>query len=341
MSDDYMWDPSASADAETERLERILKHARYRPATERLAFRLGGLRPRRAAPVWMRLAAALAVAGAVSGAWMLWSARTAAWDVQVSGGVARIASRPVTGAARLGVGEWLETDPDASARVRVGVIGQVEVAPGTRVGLVSAGLLEKRMSLSRGTIHAMIFAPPRRFFVNTPWAVAVDLGCAYSLSVENNGDGLLRVTAGWVGFQAGGRESFIPAGAACRTSAGTGPGTPFYLDSSDELQQALAELDSVSTAPWPRLALERVLAEARQRDGVTLWHLLFRVPPAERVLVYQRFSELLPVPPEMEKDAVLRLERRAMDRLWNALGLGPMQWWRRWKWPWAMLTPTG
>jgi len=59
--------------------------------------------------------------------------------------------------------------------------------------------------------------------VDTPSARAVDLGCQYTLNVDDRGDGLLKVTMGWVAFDTDGRESFIPAGAACRTRKRGGP----------------------------------------------------------------------------------------------------------------------
>ena len=74
----------------------------------------------------------------------------------------------------------------------------------------------------------MIWAPPRLFFVDTPAGVAADLGCAYTLEVDDHGDGLLHVTSGWVALQLKDRESMVPAGASCATRPGVGPGTPFF-----------------------------------------------------------------------------------------------------------------
>ena len=74
----------------------------------------------------------------------------------------------------------------------------------------------KRLTLQRGELHAFIWAPAREFVVDTPSARAVDLGCEYTLNVDEKGDGMLRVALGWVAFQVGDREAFIPAGAHLR-----------------------------------------------------------------------------------------------------------------------------
>ena len=80
------------------------------------------------------------------------------------------------------------------------------------------------MSLAQGTIHARIWAPPKFFFVNTPSAVAIDLGCAYTLQVDEDGAGLVQVTHGWVGFEHERAGSFIPAACGVRHAPGRWPG---------------------------------------------------------------------------------------------------------------------
>ena len=93
-------------------------------------------------------------------------------------------------------------------------MGEVEVEPNSQLSVVTLGKTEQRLDLKRGRITAMIWAPPGQILVNTPSAVTVDLGCAYTLEVDSNGVGLVKVTAGWVAFESEGKESFIPATAA-------------------------------------------------------------------------------------------------------------------------------
>jgi WD40 repeat protein len=129
------------------------------------------------------------------------------------------------------------------ARIAVGEIGEVQLEPATRAGLVDAGERSHRLALARGVMHATIWAPPGQFRVETPSAVAVDLGCRYTLEVADDGSGLLRVEAGWVGFESRGLQSLVPAGAACPTRRGIGPGTPYREAAPEALRRALAEID--------------------------------------------------------------------------------------------------
>jgi hypothetical protein len=235
----------------------------------------------------------------------------------------------IDGSARLRTGQWLTTDNLAAARLAVGRIGQVVVEPNSRVQLVESRGREHRIALERGTIHARIWAPPKFFFVQTPSAVAIDLGCAYTLSVDDGGKGVLRVTQGWVALEHEGRESFIPEGAMCLTSPGAAPGTPRYDDAPGGYGAALALLDfGAPDDPRRADALDLVLSSARRRDALTLWHLLSRGSPDERSRAYDRLAELAPPPNGISRSAVLAGDRRALNRWWDSLGLGSAGWWK-------------
>lgn len=264
---------------------------------------------------WIPAAAAASVLLAVA-AYLSLRSRAGGWEV------VRLAGAPAVGADRLGqagrisVGEWLETDEHSRARIKVGAIGEVHVEPNTRIRLVAARLREHRLALAKGVMHAKIWAPPRLFFVETPAALAVDLGCIYTMRVDDQGFGLLRVISGWVLLEHGGRESMVPGGAMCRTRPGDGPGTPYFEDAPASLRDSLDRFDSGSGSPD---LLPRILAEARPRDTLALWHLLSRIGRRDRSRVYDRMAALAPVPAGVPKEAVLRLDRAALERWRNEL----------------------
>jgi len=115
----------------------------------------------------------------------------------------------VSESGQLHIGDWLETDGNSKARLAVGLIGEIEIEPNTLLRLVQANLTDHRIELKHGTIRATIWAPPRLFFVETPSAVAVDLGCAYTLVVDETGGSFLHVTSGYVALEFDGHESLF------------------------------------------------------------------------------------------------------------------------------------
>ena len=334
MSGDYLWDGSGEPDPEIQRLEAALRPLRG----TRRAPDLGPRRPRLASSFGSgrALAAAAAVVLALAAATLprrFEPATPAGWDLAWLEGASWPAARVVR-ETRLGVGEWIDTR-EGRARLAVGEIGEVQLEPATRVGLLDAGDRSHRLSLARGVMHAMIWAPPGQFLVETPSAVAVDLGCRYTLEVGDDGAGLLRVEAGWVGFESRGLRSLVPAGAACPTRREVGPGTPYFETAPEALRQALAEID-FGTDPGARpAALDAALAVAGERDALSLWHLLSRLDGDERARVHDRLAVLVPPPVEVTREGILRGDPDMRDTWWDELGLGSADFWREWTGRWS------
>jgi hypothetical protein len=164
----------------------------------------------------------------------------------------------------------------------------------------------------------------------------VDLGCQYSLHVDDSGAGLLRTTLGWVGFKLADHEAFIPAGAVCATRPEVGPGTPYFEDAPGAFCDALSKFDFGGGTPQERSAeLGVVLRDARERDALTLWHLLVRASEADRGRVYDRLAALVPPPKGVTREGILRLDQKMLDAWWNQLGLGDVSLWRTWERSWT------
>jgi hypothetical protein len=331
VSGDYLWDGSGEPDPEVRRLLALLSPLRGRRQPPELPARAG---PAGAAlGGWGSLAAAAAVLLACAALLSRGPGAGEGWDLAWLDG--ERAGRP----ARLAVGEWMETGR-SRARLAVGDVGEVRLEPSTRVGLVDAGRRSHRLSLARGGMRAVIWAPPGRFMVDTPSATAVDLGCEYTLHVDGRGDGLLRVETGWVGIEDRGRLALVPAGAACAMRRGVGPGTPWYETAPASLRAALETVDFGPPAERAA-ALGTALADARERDAFSLWHLLCRLGGEDRERVFDRLAALVPPPPGVTRDGIVRGEQAMREAWWDELGLGSSRFWRDWTGEWSDPAPPG
>jgi len=331
MSDDYLWDGSGTPDPDVQRLEALLGRLRS-PLADAPAPRLPS------PPIRWRtlryLGPALATAAAVLimiGVTLRTTRAVASWEVASLAGQPHVESSALAGTGRIAVGQTLVTDGASQARMTVGTIGQVTIDTNTRVRLVATRDGHHRLALEHGTLRAVINAPPGQFVVNTPSATATDLGCAYTLHVDEDGAGYLSVTSGWVALELHGRESLVPVGASCRTDATRGPGTPSYDDADPELRRALDDFDDARDAAARTSALGRVLEHAGPGDAMTLWHLISRADAADRPIIVDALQDVLPMPSGVTREAVLRLDPAALDQWWNALGLGEANWWRKLK----------
>lgn len=346
MNDRYLWDGSGKPDAELLRLEKVLTQLRHKGeapvfpmviSAKEEKFSLGFLQmlwPRRFAAIAAMVLLALVTGVLISRPPSLTAPRPG-WEVEQVAGAPTIGADTINQANKKGkleIGQLLVTNADSRASINVGGVGQVDVDPGSRVRLLQTSRDRKRISLEEGTIHAAIWAPPGEFVVDTPSAVAVDLGCVYTLHVNADGSGVLRTTLGWVGFHLNGRDSFIPAGAMCPTRPKLGPGTPYFEDAPPSFRTALSQLDFENQSAAARAAaLGIVLSQARKGDALSLWHLLSRTTGAEREQVFNRLAELLPPSAGITREGILRLDRKQLDLWWNQLDVGDISIWRFWE----------
>jgi FecR protein len=299
MSEEYLWDRTGAPDPEIERLEGLLGRFGYREKPRVHVMRR-----------WMALAASLVLLS--GGVYMANRSAPTQWTAE---------------GRQISEGQTMTTGATGELVLRSEFVGEVRLAPNSQLKMMRGADEEQRLALQRGTMHALIWAPPARFSVDTPSARTIDLGCAYNLTVNGDGSGLVSVETGWVAFQAGSSESFIPAGAACRTRPRSGPGIPYFQDASEELRDGLGRWDRSNG----KEGLDSVLASARARDGISLWHLAVRTSGKDRELVVTRFAGLVP---GIDAEGLMRGKGTAIDGAWNALGLGGTDWWRSWKHRW-------
>jgi hypothetical protein len=345
LKNDYLWDGTGAPDAEILKLERALGRFRHAGRAPELPEDFVAAREARGSrqPLrgWFQFAAA---AASVLVVFSIWSelrighapvAGGVSWGVQQVAGAPRVGAKAIRGAGEkstLRIGQTLETDEQSRASITVSDVGQVDIDPQTRLRLAESRSARTRLDLERGTIHAMIWAPPGEFLVDTPSALAVDLGCAYTLQVDDSGAGLLRTRMGWVGFRLNGRDAFIPAGAVGETRRGIGPGTPYFEDASEKFRAALREFDFAKLSEQERSAqLTIVLEQARKRDALTLWHLLSRASVADRGRVFDRLNEFVPAPSGATRGGIERGEHAMLDAWWNELGYDDISVWRKWE----------
>ena len=349
MNEDYLWDGCGDPDPEVQKLENLL--GRYRRDLPRPAFdQVVVDEPARhrwpfpAFPYSLHWAAAALVLLVAVTTLVVFRARWShdsgpAWEI------ARIEGAPRVGwhwlsrnseTTKLKVGQTLVTDNSSRASITLDETGSIDVDPDSRLKVLASGRDRKRLSLERGTIHATIWGPAGSFGVDTPSALAVDLGCVFTLHVDDSGAGLVRTTLGWVGFKWNGQESFIPAGAVCATRPRIGPGTPYFEDASASFRDALKKFDFAKVTPEERSALLGILlSDARKDDALTLWHLLSRVSDGERPALYDRLALLAPPPADVTREGALRLDQKMLDSWWNSLGYGDVYLWHMYERNWS------
>lgn len=307
--DPYLWDRTGTADPAVKDLEDKLASLRLRPRnpfSSHAAHR---------SPWTFRALAAAAVVVLAATAVVFMRRPGPSWEVVALTGSPLVDSSVVKETARLTRNDWLETDARSRASLTVANIGSVTVEPGSRLRLVETNDKHHRIQLAKGTIGAFINAPPRLFFVDTPSAEAIDMGCIYTLTVADDGSAQLKTTFGLVELarSMNGREvvSKVPSGAVCRTDLSRGPGTPRFEDAPEPLVSALDAFDAGALS-----ALSSVTQHARVQDTLTLWHLLARTEGTTRQSVLDTIVALAGRPTDATDQATLAINPAAMEKWW-------------------------
>jgi hypothetical protein len=308
---DYLWDRTGERDPEVARLEQLLSPLGHDGSPLETPSRAARVTTARAARFrWA--AGALTAAAAVALFFVYRSGQE-----QACGGANGFAFssdhavRCEGGRAERGtlaVGGFIET-ADGAATVTVADIGAVELGARSRLSLRRSARDEHRFALDRGKLHARVLAPPRLFVIETASATAVDLGCEYTLEVDEHGAGRLHVTSGQVELAARkGSLVLVPAGSGARFTREHGVGAPVTDGASPALRDAVARFDRGEA----RAA--EVLAAAKPEDSVTVVNLLSMVSPGERGLVFDRLAQLFPPPSSVEKATVVAGDARAIGQ---------------------------
>jgi len=335
MNEQYLWDRTGEPDPEIVQLEQTL--ATLRMAEREPNFLAQLAQTQKVVVVakkrWRGWALSTGLATSVVAIvlWMLFSPhlQPGIWEARKATGSPELAGKVFTG-GRIEPGAWLATNSNSSLRLRT-TIGELDVQPGTELGLVESRAQRQRFVMHYGTIHARISALPGVFVVDTPAARAIDLGCEYTLKVDRDGTGELAVSAGWVQLQHSWRQSLVPAGTKAKIAA-DGTLTPaFFPDSTPAFQQAVVKFSfEKSLDPEMRKrTFETILHEARKRDSFTLLNFFSRTEGEERVQLFDRLNEFVPAPAGITRETVRNWQMISTDAWWpvveKALGLAEIK----------------
>ena len=256
MTDDYLWDRSGPPDPEIQALEQLLAPLAHDGR--------GFVRSeRRLSPRWGYL---VALAG-----WRdLAGLRPHGQDELTL----RIAGRDRS----LRSGSWFVAT-EKERELELGEVGWMTLAVGSRLQIRRLQEEEASFYLARGSIEARVSADaqPRFFQVGTPATTCVDLGCKYTLTVDDAGDAFVEVQTGRVAFENDGRVVFVPAGATCRATRHRGHGTPRFKDAPEPLAKSLDAFDAAARelpARRRELAREVLRCCGSVRDALSAWHFL-------------------------------------------------------------------
>jgi hypothetical protein len=332
VKDQYLWDGTGEPDSEIVEFERALASFRYDQRPIALPDVSMGKRGR---GHWnLRLAfAAIAIASFFIGTVVFFAVRhhRHTWELTVQVGHPEI-NGVVYDKAMVAIGQSIRTDHISEAKLYLANVGTLQLYGDSDMSLVESRASRQRVFLRYGNVHAAIDAPPSVFIVDTPAARAIDLGCEYDLTIDPDGNGTLKVTAGWVQLVFSDRQSLVPQGASARIAHGGLLSPPYFDDASPEFKELLIQFstDQDHTEAERMAKLQQILAHARKKDSYTLIHLLRDATDRdERLILFERLSELIPPTPGLARETIADATPLELEPWWkkihDALGLSAIR----------------
>ena len=291
MSDDWLWSGGEPPDPEEAKRIAALRTLRRDRQLPKL--------PARPRQRWPWVAATVALAAMIL-AFVLWP-RSTAWQVQALSG-----ARPCAWIrCRAEVGQTLTPGPGDRWRVDLGEQGEVVLDGDAALTRLPGDGLPLRLDHGHATFTST--APAGALRVDTPSAGVVDLGCAYELHVHATST-LLVVTDGTVALELPTGKALVTGGSRATAILGRAPPLPVRVDAAPGFAAAAAADD-----------VDGMLALARPQDDLTLWHVLQRVPAADRPRVLDRIVAVGPAHCAPDPFPLLMLDENALKELWQEL----------------------
>ena len=244
---------------------------------------------------------------------------SAFWSVEKVSGYPMIESHVLIDQGILKIGEKLFTDSESRARLKVGLVGEIEIEPKSEIQIIETKTSEYRLILSKGQIAARTWVAPKLFSVKTSSSVVTDLGSKYDLSVDEQASTLIQVKSGWVLMEYKNRRILLCAETTCISDSSKGLGVPVSNEASSTFKESLYKLDFENSS---KNELAILLSEAKKKDLITLFHLLKHLDNESRGMIYDRISLLFKMPQRITREGIVHGDKDMMGRLWTELGLG-------------------
>lgn len=241
------------------------------------------------------------------------------WPVEKISGHPVIESRVLANKDVLKIGETLFTDAKSKALLKIGQSGEIEVQPESEIKIVETPSAEHQLVINRGKINSISHSALTLFSISTPSSEIKDLGGRYNLIVNDSTSSIVHANSGWVLVKFKDKKSLLPAHSSCISKKDAGLGTPFLDDASQNFKETLAKIDFEHS---DESELQKLLAQSRAEDIITLFHLLINTNTESRSRIFNRIASLHKLSPLISAQKIISGDKEMLGRLWLDLGLG-------------------
>ncbi len=236
-------------------------------------------------------------------------------------GGAEIGENKIDSYGMLKPGEWLNTGENSKSRIKLGMMGEIDVEPSSQIKLLKINSTGNYFYLQSGIINAAVWGASRRLFINTPAGEIIDFGSTFSFQINEDKSSVIKVKSGWAALHLKNQFVIVPAGNDCETNGVVG--IPFNSNTTEKFKENLRNFISGKNN-----SVSEILNSAGKNDLISLWYLLVSSYQFEREDIFNRIKRLEANTKIISSKEIMKLDESALNKLWEVMGFGSKNYWK-------------
>lgn len=209
--------------------------------------------------------------------------------------------------------ESLVTDSYSKAVINVPNTARIEVGENSFLILQKAKDKQNRIKLVKGNLRVINNNLMPYLSIEVDNSVIHDRGGTFEIKIDDNSITSLKVEYGYLEIEQKGRSYFLDEGYICDIHPNSHPGTPYRIDSSNELKNEVKKFDYENGGDN---SVQQIISLATESDMLTLLALIERVSESYRSILFNKIAAYYPPPAGVTLEGVVKLDRDMLEKWW-------------------------
>ena len=222
------------------------------------------------------------------------------WKIRNTGGQYTI-NGVISNAGKLYANDNLATGDSTGVIVSIPEVGKIEVKPKSAIALVKAKNSNNIVRLNKGSVRVTTSADFPNFSI---------------MAIDDNKNIKVEVLFGVAAIEHNGQKLPLAEGYCCFIMNGKKPGIPYNINTSEKMKQDLYNYDNPDGGSS---LLNDILDESKDIDALSLWTLLQKVNPGDRVAVMEKIRSFFPMPDGVTARGILVLDKDQLNAWWDEI----------------------
>lgn len=256
----------------------------------------------------------IAIIGAGAYYYFIFKETTTPWTLKLESGHYLI-DNSLSNAILFDMGQRLVTLDDTKLQIIIRDQGVLTLFDNTDLSIVTANTEENRILLKYGKAEFIPLFYQSNFFINFNGSEINAYNSKFTAAIDSLNSTEIFVETGKILITTRNESLWLSHNYFSKIEDGQIIRLPYHKDASRKLKRELVQFDYSGDYA----AMTKILRDSKPKDALTLHYLLYKVEPAHREMVYNKLKNFVPLPSGVNKDGIIRLDKKMMTKWWNAI----------------------